>query len=285
RAQNILKWRHEQLSTYGIGQEYSDSAWKYLVTQFIQQGLLNRDLNTGSLGVTEAGWRVMRGEQVMGHLQEERYARAGGDDTPLAYEIALFSALRAQRKELADAENVPPYVIFADRSLQEMATYLPHSPESFATIHGVGQAKVARFADSFLPIIIEYCREHDLEERPKQGSKPKIVRVGSMKTRAEEVGELFDEGQSLNAIAEHFSVKRQTVISNLAKYVDGGNVVDSERLRTESTLPAAQLEQMLAAFDELGASALRPIFEAMGGQVEYDEIHLGRLIYRLERAG
>lgn len=284
QAQNIRKWNHDQLSTHGIGQEHSDATWKYLVNQFMQQDLLVRDLH-GGLAVSEKGRAVLRGEQVWGTLQEERLQRmSGGDALPANYEIALFEQLRNERKRLADAEDVPPYMIFADRSLQEMATYLPHTPESFGTMHGVGQAKVARFAEIFLPIIVAYCRERDLEERPKQG-KAKVVRVGTMKSRADEVGELFYAGHSLDQIANHFNVKRQTVVNNLAKYIDGDNLVDMDRLIDESTLDSAQQQAILAAFDEHGAAALRPIFEALGGKVEYDEIHLWRVIYRLRGMG
>lgn len=283
QAQNVRKWQHDQLSTYGIGTEYSEATWKHLAQQFVQQNLLARNLDTGSLSVTETGWAVLRGGLFEGTLQEAHVGRGYGtaaEEAPIRYEIGLFEQLRNERKILADAERVPPYMILSDRSLQELATYLPRSRESFGTIHGVGRAKVERFADIFLPVIDAYCRVHDLEERPKAG-KPTIVRVGSMKSRSDEVGEFFAEGKSLDEIAQHYNVKRQTVVTNLAKYVAAGNTIDSERLQAESTLIAEQQTAILAAFDELGSNALRPIFEAMQGQVDYDEIHLWRLIYRL----
>ncbi|MCB0104400.1 MAG: DNA helicase RecQ [Caldilineaceae bacterium] len=281
QAQNILKWRHNELSTHGIGQEYSDALWKDLAQQFIKEDLLTRDLENGTLAVTAKGRTVLRGEPFMGALPEERRGGSGvGAEAPPPYEVALFGQLRNLRKELADAENVPPYMIFSDRSLQEMATYLPHSAESFGTIHGVGRAKVERYADLVLPIIAAYCEEQDLEERPKAG-KPTIVRVGSMKSRSEEVGELFADGESLAALTTRYGVKRQTVITNLAKYVEAGNGIDSERLQAESTLSAAQQDAVLAAFAELGTAALRPIFDAMHGQVDYDELHLLRIVHRL----
>ncbi len=283
QAQNIRKWQHDQLSTHGIGQEYSESTWKHLVQQFVQGDLLTRSMDMGILSVTELGRAVLRGEKFEGTLQEERYRVSSTPDAPLPYENMLFERLRVERKRLADADNVPPYVIFSDRSLQEMATYLPQSTESFGAIHGVGRAKVERFADIFVPLIVDYCKEKELEERPKF-EKPTVVRVGSMKARSDEVGEFFAEGKSLDAIAEHYNVKRQTVITNLVKYVEAGNVIDGERLQGESTLPAAQQTQVLTAFDEQGDSALRPIFDAMNGQVSYDDLHLLRLVYRLKNA-
>jgi ATP-dependent DNA helicase RecQ len=283
QAQNIRKWNHDQLSTHGIGQEYSEATWKHLAQQFVQADLLARNLETGALAVTAVGRAVLRGEKFEGTLQEERYQTSSSVDAPLPYEIALFERLRQERKVLADADNLPPYMIFSDRSLQEMATYLPQSTESFGTIHGVGRAKVERFAATFVPLIVAYCAEKELTERPKV-EKPTVVRVGSLKARSDEVGELFADGESLDEIAGRFNVKRQTVITNLAKYVESGNGIDGDRLQAESAIAPPQQAQVLAAFDEHGDSALRPIFDAMNGQVSYDELHLLRLVYRLANA-
>jgi len=283
KARNILKWKHDQLPTYGIGQEYSDATWKYLAQQFIQRGLLARSMDTGSLTVTEAGRAILRGEKFEGTLQEVRYQSSGSSAQSLSYEITLFEQLRQARKALADADNLPPYMIFSDRSLQEMATYLPQSVASFGMIHGVGRAKVERFADDFLPIIESYCAEKNLAERPKVDA-PTVVRVSATKSRSDEVGELFHAGHSLDDLASQYQVKRQTVINNLAKYAEAGKRVDAEQLRAQSTLPAPQQADVLAAFDEHGDSALRPIFDAMNGQISYDELHLLRLVYRLASA-
>jgi len=278
RAQAVLKWGHERLSTHGIGQEYTEQAWKHLAQQFLQQGLLTHEMDYGTLSVDEQGWQVLRGEaQVWGTLPAA--PRAAPSAAVPAYEIALFEQLRTERKALADAAGLPPYMIFSDRTLQELATYLPHSVESFGAIHGIGQAKVDRYADSFLRLIRAYCADHELTERPK-AARP-APRATLTKARSDEVGELFVEGQTLEAIAQHFQVKRQTVITNLIKYVEAGNLLDGERLQGESTLTPDQQQATLAAFAELGDQYLKPIFDALSQTVSYDELHLLRLVYRL----
>ena len=170
-------------------------------------------------------------------------------------------------------------MVFADRSLQEMASYLPHSPEAFGALHGIGRAKVERYAEPFLALIRTYCREHNLSERPKV-SRP-APRVSIAKARSDEVGEFFTEGRSLDEIAQHFLVKRQTVITNLVKYADEGHPVDGERLQAESTLTPDQQRTVLNTFAELGDQALKPVFDALGQTVSYDELHLLRLVYRV----
>jgi ATP-dependent DNA helicase RecQ len=104
------------------------------------------------------------------------------------------------------------------------------------------------------------------------------------KARHEEVGERFAVGQGLDEIAEAFLVKRQTVVANLVKYAEAGHPVDGARLQSQSTLPPDQQGAVLAAFASLGDQYLRPIFDALNQQVDYDELHLLRLVYRLQQS-
>ena len=78
------------------------------------------------------------------------------------YNHELFEQLRMQRKTVAAVEKVPAYIIFQDKALREMATWFPQTVESFRQIHGVGTARVKKYADVFLPIIRTYCQEHGL---------------------------------------------------------------------------------------------------------------------------
>ena len=125
----VLKFGHQDLSTWGIGQDLSKKQWFHLSRQFLAQGLLNQDEKFGSLKLTTLASAVMRGQEtVLGTLVVEE--RVPTDSSAPEYDEALFGVLRAKRKELSDAADVPPYVIFSDRTLVEMATYYPLSLES-----------------------------------------------------------------------------------------------------------------------------------------------------------
>jgi ATP-dependent DNA helicase RecQ len=281
QAQEVIQRGHHQLSTYGIGQEYSAEQWKYLARQFIQQGLLVQEMHFGSLKLTARARAVFKGEPVWGTLAATPAATNGA--APAAYEVQLFERLRAHRKTLADAEGVPPYIIFSDVTLQEMATYLPHSKATLALLQGVGQQKLARYADEFLPIIATYCHAQGLTERPKAVTDaPRRIRAG--KSRSDEVGEAFAAGKSVAELMDEYNVKRQTIISHLNKFVQGGEMVDIERLRAESTLSAERQEEVMAEFRTQGADYLRPVFDAFGGEVSYEELHLLRIVARLQSA-
>lgn len=168
KAQKVIKNGTDKLSVYGIGTEYSREQWKRLALQFLQHGLLNRDPQHGSLRLTQRGWAVIRNEEqfqgipvdLAHHIVEEP------SDTPSKelneYSHELFEQLRTTRRELADAEHVPPYVVFHDRALRQMAAQLPQSMEAFTQIPGIGTAKVKKYADVFLPIICAYCEENGL---------------------------------------------------------------------------------------------------------------------------
>lgn len=168
-SKRVIDNGHNRLSVHGIGREYSVEQWRQLALQFLQHELLNRDPQHGSLRLTLKGWAVLRNkEQFQGVLvhSENHIEKPDTDDTPSEesneYSHELFEQLRDTRKELADVGHVPPYVIFHDKTLQEMAAQLPQSVETLMRIHGVGAAKVEKYADVFLPIICAHCQKHGL---------------------------------------------------------------------------------------------------------------------------
>ncbi len=169
KAKKVVKNRHHQLSTYGTGREYNKTQWKHLALQFLQHGLLNRDLQHGSLKLRPDGHKVIRGKmQFWGfpvdstdHITEEPVYDTTSEESN-EYSQELFELLRTKRKELAVAEHVPAFVVFHDRTLREMVAQLPQSVETFGQIPGVGPVKVKKYADVFLPIICAYCEKQGL---------------------------------------------------------------------------------------------------------------------------
>ena len=170
KAKKIIENGADQLSVYGIGKEHSKEQWKRLALQLLQHGLLNRDSQHGSLRLTRRGWAVLRSkEQFQGvpvnpadEIAEAPNTHDVTTEESNEYSHELFEQLRATRRELSEAENVPSYVVFHDKTLQEMAAQLPQSVDTFTQIPGVGTAKVQKYADVFLPIICTYCQEHGL---------------------------------------------------------------------------------------------------------------------------
>jgi ATP-dependent DNA helicase RecQ len=168
-AQKVIKFNHHRLPAYGTGKEYSKKQWLYLARQFLQKELLSQDPEFGSLKLTPKAMEVLDGDGVvMGTLESEKSVSGGSDVSESAHDRALFELLRQKRKELADKVNVPPYVIFPDKTLVKMATFFPQSRDSLSQLHGVGSIKLDKYGDAFLEILHQYRQTHQNkgEERP-----------------------------------------------------------------------------------------------------------------------
>ena len=150
---------HHQLSTYGIGKEHSVEFWLSILRQLIHQGLLSQDITQGSsLRLTEAARAVLKSEYAL-QLAEPRLQAKHIYQDKLAqfnYDKKLFAKLRALRKELADADDVPPYVVFNDKTLAEMAQLMPTNDSEFLKVSGVGFTKLNKYGAPFLNTIRDY---------------------------------------------------------------------------------------------------------------------------------
>jgi ATP-dependent DNA helicase RecQ len=157
-TERIRRLGHAKLSTYGIGSDMSDAEWTSLVRQLIHRGLLLQDIgNYSVLRLTPAARPVLRGERELvlarPRIKSRSKRRSGAAAALEAANTDLFEALRALRKGLAEAQGVPPYVIFGDATLVEMSRRRPASGAELLEITGVGQKKLERYGADFLDVI------------------------------------------------------------------------------------------------------------------------------------
>ncbi len=277
QAKKVLQRRHDRLSVHGSGREHSDRQWSRFGQQFIAEGLLEQDMEHGGLRLTAAGREVLAGQRRVLLAAPELPAEA--PTAPPPYDAELFQVLRELRRELADAANVPPFVVFSDRTLVEMATYYPQTPQRLLDMAGVGQVKLGQYGGAFLAVLRDYCAAHDLPERPKAPHAPPALTGGQAKRRFVEVGELFAAGYSVAQLQAQYGVERSTILGHLARFHQQGGAVDGERVLAASRLTAEQQAQVLALFDDLGAEALSPVFQALNGSISYEELHVMRVAY------
>jgi ATP-dependent DNA helicase RecQ len=150
---------HDKLSTFGIGREHDRNAWRSIVRQLVAHGLISVDVaGHGGLFISDKGADFLRERpplslRVLKKAKPERTSVREAKEALGATDHALFEKLRARRLELAKAQNVPPYVIFHDRTLMEMAARCPRSMADLRAIAGVGEAKLARYGKAFLAVI------------------------------------------------------------------------------------------------------------------------------------
>lgn len=165
--ERIKRLAHDQLSTYGIGKELSQTEWYSVFRQLIHLGYLEQDIaNYSVLKLTEQARVILRGETKL-ILAKPRIKQAEPKKVStkkvaaqnLEYDKRLFEKLRQVRKMLAEKAAVPPFVIFSDASLIEMAAYLPTTETEFLAINGVGQKKLESYGDVFIDAITQFKAE------------------------------------------------------------------------------------------------------------------------------
>ncbi len=162
RKERILQLEHDRLSTYGIGTDQSQEYWLALLRHLVQHGYLEQDLADYSVLKLKAAARPLLNGQAkvsmarprVKPLSAKRSARRKHSDVD--YDEQLFERLRGLRKSLADEAGVPPFVIFSDKSLSEMAAYQPLDGHAFLQIGGVGQHKLERYGAEFMAEIENY---------------------------------------------------------------------------------------------------------------------------------
>jgi ATP-dependent DNA helicase RecQ len=297
KNEKVLRWGHEKLSVYGTGVELNRKQWMHIARQLLTMGYVKQVGEYQTLSVTSKGLEVLNGRvQVMGALLEakERAKKEEKKKSELEYNSALFAMLRQKRKELADQAGVPPYVIFSDRTLIEMAAYYPQSRTSLLNIAGVGQVKLDRYGDAFLGIMKSYCEKHGLQELHPSPSNEKTVSAqqssgrqgGNVEIgeRTRLVAEAFNEGVTIKILMERHQVTRGTILEHLTKYMLAGHLLhQQEELEHLTSVPSEQKLAVFAAFNELGPDLLKPIFEKLNGVVNYDELKILRLLYLINR--
>jgi ATP-dependent DNA helicase RecQ len=157
-TENILKWDHHTVSTYGIGREFSRVEWRAIGRELIRLGYLRQAAEKFNvLQLTEQGQAALRERQPIRLTKAAAVTKA---TQPRAGEIScdedLFERLRRLRKRIADELGVPPYIVFSDVSLRQMASHYPSNEEEFAQISGVGEQKLKRFGKIFISEIAAY---------------------------------------------------------------------------------------------------------------------------------
>jgi ATP-dependent DNA helicase RecQ len=202
-------------------------------------------------------------------VPEPRSSRAGD----IACDEALFERLRQFRKRLADERNVPPYIIFSDVALRQMARDYPVNEKEFARISGVGEKKLAEFGALFLAEIAAH-----LQTNPRQifadesfmssGAIPARARLGDT---ARETLRLFSAGESIEGIAAKRGLTTGTIYSHLHDAAMAGEKLDLKRF-----FSPGELDEVAVAFQKVGFANLTGVFELLGARQDYGKLRIFR---------
>ena len=281
KNEKVLRWEHDKLSTYGIGTDLTRRQWMHIARQLLNMGYLKQEGEYHTLSLTARALEVLRKrEKIMGVLQEEleRTRKVGKGKEEIEYNNALFALLRHKRKEMADEAGVPPYVIFSDRTLIEMAAYYPQSMASLLNISGMGQVKSRQYGDAFLDIVRSYCEKHGLQENRKKTTREK----SDSSRRYVLVAEAYNAGDTIQSLMERYHISVGTIIDHLTRYLAAGNKLrDGDDLAALLTSTPEQQKAAFAAFDEQGTVFLKPVSDRLNGVLSYDDLKILRIVYMI----
>ena len=262
----VYNGNYQNLKTYGIGADMSWQMWSHHLIEMKNLGLFEvaYDQNM-SLKVTEFGNDVLfKGVQIQLTAQKIREAKkektkrgertkTTSTPTQLTKQEILFDRLKMLRRKIAVEKNVPPYVIFSDNTLHEMTVELPRTDSDFLAISGVGNQKLESYGFEFMDVI----KTHLEENRPKLSTY-------------EETLVLLKQNHSLEEIAQQRNMQVTTIYSHLAKLFSEGYPIDIYKYVSEDEVK--RIREVIQGMED--TSILKPIFEALNGEIDYGKIRL-----------
>jgi len=215
----------------------------------------------------------MKGEKtVTGTIHE---IRNDSGAVTSEYNGGLFELLRETRRKLAAKENVPPYIIFSDKTLREISTVCPGNRLSLSEIHGIGSHKLEKYGDILLAEINKYCSENDV----RRNSEIPKLKASLKPVRYIQVAEMFNSGKSISDIEEKENIQQRTIVSYLYKYIQEGGSIRKDLFISDIPSERENLSQIMNAFHHAGTERLKPVFEELDGSVDYDTLGICRLYY------
>jgi ATP-dependent DNA helicase RecQ len=281
-TENVRKRGHEQLSTFGLLRECQKADVRNWIYQLLgQDALLQVGDEYPILKLNAASWEIMRGERTVRLTQPVRRQKGEKPTKSQAdsiswegVDVGLFEALRSLRKQLADERRVPPYVIFSDATLRELARVRPSSLASMRAIYGVGMTKLHDFGNRFLHVIDSHCRSHGLSRDQVSGpARPSesLKSFSRPNPQRDLAFTLFRQGASLDEIIRRTERSRGTVCEYLEEYIR------QERPASISAWVSEELyRQIAAAARRVGLERLKPIYLELGERLSSDDIRIVR---------
>ncbi|MGB3570593.1 MAG: DNA helicase RecQ, partial [Phormidesmis sp.] len=293
RKKRILELKQDQLSTYGIGKDRTPDEWKLLCRTLIYQDYLEE---------TNDGYSVLKlnanSNRVLKKLDSIEVSIARQIDKPLTAEqktdstnhlsteeSSLMSQLKALRKQLADEQSIPPYIVFSDTSLRQMAQKRPQTPTDFSSISGVGNRKLAQYGKTFTQVVRDFCEANGLTTLPPESfpiaAENPYQPVSKSEITATQIQtyDMYQSGLSLPDIALKREIRLTTVNSHMAKLIEAGYDIDIDRL-----VKVERQAVIKKAISSVGAQSLRDIREKTGDTYDYQEIKLVRAHWQGESA-
>lgn len=269
-SKKVLQYGFGNLSTHGLMKDWTLKQITDLINVLIADGYIY--LTEGRYPVAKlqpAALSVLKGQEKVWQKVRKREKAAEADGS-------LFELLRRLRKEIAQRENVPPYIIFADSTLREMSERYPSDKRSMLSIKGVGQAKFDRYGGPFMELIEKYCAERGI---PLAQARPSVEEEREDKLPSHIITlNMYRECRSIGETARKRDLKAVTIQDHLIRCGLEGHEID-----WDAFIPRKYENLILQKIEDLGAEKLRPIKDELPDEVDYFAIRAVLCKHKLYR--
>lgn len=284
-TEQIVNNGHNRISVFGIVSDFSEDEMKNIIRSLITLDFLQTSEGKyPTISAASKGIKFLKQKESLKISKAREECNDLYENVPrqeIEYDRNLFEKLRALRKQIADEKAIPPFVIFSDVSLCEMAHYFPNDKNSFSKIEGVGSKKLENFGSAFLEVINNYAKENGISsiEVPDRGERrtnkiKRLVKAGM--SRYGKTKEMVSQKIPLSKIAEEEGFTEGTITNHIEKLLEAGEEINIDYLKPSQE----KFEKIKTAFEKCGNEKLKPVFDHLGEKYSYDEIRLVKLFLR-----
>ena len=279
----ILSYQHEDLEVFGSGQGEDERTWNAVIRQALRAGYIGKDIeNYGLLKVTKAGHAFLKNpvsfkivKDVDFDEVEEEVPMKGG--ASCAVDPELYSILKDLRKKIAKRLELPPYVIFQDPSLEDMATTYPITIEELQNIPGVGAGKAKRYGEEFVKVIKAHVEENEIE-------RPEDLRVRTVANKSKlkvSIIQAIDRKIALDELAESKGLEFGELLDEIEAIVYSGTKINIDYFLHE-IMDDEHIDDIFDYFKESESDSLEDAIEEFGMEYSEEEIRLIRIKFLSE---
>ncbi|HEX3999236.1 MAG TPA: DNA helicase RecQ [Pirellulales bacterium] len=282
KTDQIRKFQHDQLSTYGLLRDLPKKQLQAFVFQLVDQGLVGRSEGEYPvLALNERSWEVLRGQLPVRLVRPKERVAAKTKAAELSWEgvdRGLFDHLRDWRRRIAVERGVPAYVVLHDATLMDLARIRPTEIDVLRSIHGFGVTRLRDLGESVLQTIDAYCREHGLStnQPPAVSSVPAAASFAlpeEPKPKPHDVKraafDLFNQGRTIEEVVAYIGRAHSTVVQYLAEFI-----AERRPERIDLWVDPAIYQRVAAVAAGSESPRLKPLHDQLGGAVSYDDIRL-----------
>lgn len=280
----IKSYKHHKIEFFGIGEDKDEKFWNMVIRQALIAKFLTKDIeNYGLLKLTEKGMEFLEKPSSFMLAEDHDYADTTDEENAFGARTAavdeeLYSILKDLRKKLSKQKDVPPFVIFQDPSLEDMAIQYPITIDELQNISGVGAGKAVRYGEEFIEIIKKYVEEKEII-RPLDMVVKSVVNKSGMKVY---IIQSIDMKRPLEDIAEAKGLEMAELISEIEAIVNSGTRINLDYY-INSTIDDERQHDIYSYFrEEAESDSLEEAFKELGNEFEEEEIRLVRIKFLSE---